>query len=85
VLIGDAAHAMTPDLGQGACQALEDAVVLAKTLAGGDGLDAYDRRRRLRAQMIAQRAHRVGTAAQWASPIAAGLRNTALRLLPTQR
>jgi 2-polyprenyl-6-methoxyphenol hydroxylase-like FAD-dependent oxidoreductase len=83
VLIGDAAHAMTPDLGQGACQALEDAVVLAKTLADGDGLDAYDRRRRPRTQMIAQRAHRVGAAAQWASPIAAGLRNTALRLLPT--
>jgi len=82
VLVGDAAHAMTPDLGQGACQALEDAVVLAKTLADGDGLGAYDRRRRPRSQMIAQRAHRVGAAAQWASPLAAGLRNTTLRLLP---
>ena len=33
VLVGDAAHAMTPDLGQGAGQALEDAVVLAAALA----------------------------------------------------
>jgi len=32
VLIGDAAHPMTPDLGQGACQAIEDAVVLADCL-----------------------------------------------------
>ena len=31
-LLGDAAHAMTPDLGQGACQAFEDAVVLASVL-----------------------------------------------------
>jgi len=33
VLLGDAAHAMAPDLGQGACQAIEDAVVLAAALA----------------------------------------------------
>ncbi|WP_434743661.1 FAD-dependent oxidoreductase [Micromonospora sp. SH-82] len=49
-LLGDAAHAMTPDLGQGACQALIDAVVLAECL-GPDvdvaaGLREYDRRRR---------------------------------------
>jgi 2-polyprenyl-6-methoxyphenol hydroxylase-like FAD-dependent oxidoreductase len=31
-LLGDAAHPMTPNLGQGACQAIEDAVVLACTL-----------------------------------------------------
>jgi FAD binding domain len=82
VLAGDAAHAMTPDLGQGACQALEDAVVLAKVIDSGDGLGAYDRQRRPRTQMIARRAHRIGVAAQWASPVAVGLRNTALRVLP---
>ena len=83
VLVGDAAHAMTPDLGQGACQALEDAVVLARILGSGQGLDAYDRERRPRTQMVAHRAHRVGAAAQWASPVAVGLRNTGLRLLPS--
>jgi 2-polyprenyl-6-methoxyphenol hydroxylase-like FAD-dependent oxidoreductase len=36
-LLGDAAHPMTPNLGQGACQALEDAVVLARLLTGADG------------------------------------------------
>jgi 2-polyprenyl-6-methoxyphenol hydroxylase-like FAD-dependent oxidoreductase len=82
VLVGDAAHAMTPNLGQGACQALEDAVVLAQSLDGGGGLEAYDRLRRRRTQMISLRAHRIGVAAQWESPVAVGLRNVALRLLP---
>jgi 2-polyprenyl-6-methoxyphenol hydroxylase-like FAD-dependent oxidoreductase len=81
-LVGDAAHAMTPNLGQGAGQALEDAVVLAKTVDGPSGLDAYDRLRRPRTQKIALRSHRIGVAAQWASPPAVTLRNTALRLLP---
>lgn len=44
-LLGDAAHPMTPDLGQGGSQSIEDAVVLAKLLAegasrGGDGSDS---------------------------------------------
>jgi len=82
VLVGDAAHAMTPNLGQGACQALEDAVVLAASLDGPGGLAAYDRARRRRTQMITLRSHRIGVAAQWESPVAVRLRNTALRLLP---
>ena len=82
VLAGDAAHAMTPNLGQGACQALEDAVVLGTVVATGDGLAAYDRQRRPRTQMITRRSHRIGAAAQWASPAAVHLRNATLRLLP---
>ena len=82
VLAGDAAHAMTPNLGQGACQALEDAVVLGTVMASGDGLGAYDRQRRPRTQMITRRSRRIGAAAQWASPAAVTARNTALRLLP---
>jgi 2-polyprenyl-6-methoxyphenol hydroxylase-like FAD-dependent oxidoreductase len=56
-LLGDAAHAQTPDLGQGACQAIEDAAVLAAALAPGDvaaGLAGYDRARRPRTQAIAR-------------------------------
>lgn len=83
VLAGDAAHAMTPNLGQGACQALEDAVVLGSVMASGDGLDVYDRQRRPRTQMIARRSRQIGVAAQWASPAAVSLRNTAMRLLPS--
>jgi 2-polyprenyl-6-methoxyphenol hydroxylase-like FAD-dependent oxidoreductase len=83
VLAGDAAHAMTPNLGQGACQALEDAVVLGNVMASGDGLAAYDRQRRPRTQMIVRRSRQVGAAAQWASPAAVKLRDTALRLTPS--
>ena len=81
-LAGDAAHAMTPNLGQGACQALEDAVVLGDAMASGAGLAAYDRQRRPRAQMITRRSRRLGAAAQWATPAAVHLRAAAVRLLP---
>ena len=44
VLVGDAAHAPSPSSGQGAAMALEDAVVLARSVAahGADGLAAYE-------------------------------------------
>lgn len=40
--LGDAAHAMAPNLGQGGCQAIEDAVVLAHLLPAGDTGDSTD-------------------------------------------
>lgn len=55
VLIGDAAHAMTPNLGRGACEALVDAVTLAELLNAlpvEEALKSYDRRRRLRTQAL---------------------------------
>ncbi|CAL9669525.1 Aurachin C monooxygenase_isomerase [Actinosynnema sp. ALI-1.44] len=57
-LIGDAAHAMTPDLGQGACQAIIDGLALATALAAGDvtsGLREYDRVRRRTTQRLVKR------------------------------
>ncbi|MGX1804117.1 FAD-dependent monooxygenase [Nocardia sp. NPDC055321] len=81
-LIGDAAHAMTPNLGQGACQALEDAVVLARVADSGGALDAYDAERRPRTRMIAARSARIGTVAQTANPVLATLRDTLMRALP---
>ncbi|MFJ2738344.1 FAD-dependent oxidoreductase [Streptomyces sp. NPDC087440] len=85
-LVGDAAHAMTPNLGQGACQALEDAVTLAHCLDGGGdaarGLRAYDLVRRPRAQAVARRSARLGTIGQLSWPPAVLLRDTAARLTP---
>ncbi|MBW5484606.1 FAD-dependent monooxygenase [Streptomyces bambusae] len=87
-LIGDAAHAMTPNLGQGACQGLEDAVTLAAELAAGPDIDAalarYDAVRRPRTQAVALAARRAGRLGQQlANPLALAVRNTALRLAPS--
>jgi 2-polyprenyl-6-methoxyphenol hydroxylase-like FAD-dependent oxidoreductase len=70
VLVGDAAHAMTPVLGQGACQAFEDAVVLGEVTTGAEpgdlaaALARYDARRTPRVaalQRAARSAHRMLT------------------------
>ncbi|MBB5954637.1 2-polyprenyl-6-methoxyphenol hydroxylase-like FAD-dependent oxidoreductase [Saccharothrix tamanrassetensis] len=55
VLLGDAAHAMTPDLGQGACQAIIDAVTLAEHVTPDNipaGLENYDKARRRSTQRM---------------------------------
>ncbi|GAA1990393.1 FAD-dependent monooxygenase [Amycolatopsis minnesotensis] len=85
-LLGDAAHAMTPNLGQGACQALEDAVTLASTvdtLGVRAGLAEYDRTRRPRTQLVARRSRQAGGPAHWTSPPLTALRDAALPLLPS--
>ncbi|MET8624293.1 FAD-dependent monooxygenase [Kitasatospora sp. NPDC004669] len=86
-LLGDAAHAMTPHLGQGACQALEDAATLAAAVAEGrtveGALARYDAARRPRSQTVARDARRAGRMGQQlANPLAVGLRNAAIRLTP---
>ena len=88
-LLGDAAHAMTPNLGQGACQALEDAAVLAAALATGptveSALTRYDAQRRPRSQSVARAARQAGRMGQQlTNPLAVALRNTALRLAPSR-
>ncbi|MFF8592254.1 FAD-dependent monooxygenase [Streptomyces sp. NPDC015220] len=85
-LLGDAAHAMTPNLGQGANQALEDAVTLAVLLEAHpdveSALSAYDRLRRPRTRLIARRSHRIGVVAQWHWAPATALRDLTLRMMP---
>ena len=64
VLIGDAAHPMTPDLGQGACQAIEDAIVLADCLVPirpiEDSLGDFTARRLKRVRRIVREARILG-------------------------
>lgn len=82
-LLGDAAHAMTPNLGQGANQALEDAVTLASLAGRPDGLAAYDQQRRPRSQQVAKASRAIGRFGQQLdNPIAVAARNTIMRLTP---
>ncbi|WP_290053284.1 FAD-dependent monooxygenase [Amycolatopsis solani] len=87
-LLGDAAHAMPPFLGQGGCQALEDAVVLANAMSTKDvakGLRAYDDERRPRSQKVARESVRMGKLGpQLTNPVATTLRTAALKMLPAK-
>lgn len=86
VLLGDAAHAMTPNLGQGGAQAIEDACVLAESLRGGAKIDEafarYEHSRFPRVRWIANTAWRFGKLAHLRPGFARFLRNWALRLTP---
>jgi 2-polyprenyl-6-methoxyphenol hydroxylase-like FAD-dependent oxidoreductase len=96
-LLGDAAHAMTPNLGQGACQAIEDALVLSTELRRASapdvllargparfdaGLRAYESARRERANSVVVAARRLGAIAQWQNPLACAARDALFRLTP---
>jgi 2-polyprenyl-6-methoxyphenol hydroxylase-like FAD-dependent oxidoreductase len=85
-LLGDAAHATTPGIGQGAAQAIEDAVVLADQLAAGRdpqaALASYETIRRPRAELVLKLSRRVDKIAQLANPVACRLRNAIVARLP---
>lgn len=85
-LVGDAAHAITPDVSQGASLALEDGYVLAAALGEtrdvAGALRGYEARRRKRALAIAQLSRRLGRIAQTDRPLLCRLRDTAFLLTP---
>lgn len=77
-LLGDAAHAMTPNLGQGACQAIEDAMVLAARAGTPDGLARYSVERVPRTTEIAAASRRIARLAAVRNPLLAGVRDAAM-------
>ena len=87
-LLGDAAHPMTPDLGQGACQAIEDAVALVECLEERENIEAalelYEARRTRRTAALVRGSRRVGRIAQLQNPLACCLRDAALRAFPSR-
>ena len=85
-LLGDAAHPMTPNLGQGGCQAIEDALMLARCLSEGGAVDAslrrYESLRIPRTRFIVNASRRIGQAFQIESPVLCRLRDLGLRMTP---
>ncbi|SDK19615.1 FAD-dependent monooxygenase [Nonomuraea jiangxiensis] len=88
-LLGDAAHPMTPNLGQGACQAIEDAIVLAHLVGPGtadapdrlpDALAAYSAARLERTARIVKQSMTICKVTKLRNPVAVGLRDLAMRV-----
>jgi 2-polyprenyl-6-methoxyphenol hydroxylase-like FAD-dependent oxidoreductase len=83
-LAGDAAHAMTFDIGQGAGQGIEDAVVLKRCLTETDdvvaALRSYERQRQARTAHMQKLSRNVGKWGLWKNPVAVTARNIGTRL-----
>ena len=83
-LLGDGAHATTPNLGRGASEAVEDAVVLAAALGSAQGLSdmgrvtaalrSYETQRRKETSVVQTKAWRIGRVASWSNPLACTFR-----------
>ena len=86
-LLGDAAHPTTPNLGQGACMAIEDALVLAQCLTAKREIQArlrdYESLRFKRTEYITRESRRAGRIGQMENSLAVALRSVWLKTLPT--
>jgi len=85
-LLGDAAHPMTPNLGQGGCQGIEDPLVLARALINVSPVEAalrdYEVRRIARTTPIVQRSRQLGVIGQFEGTLARRLRDFVLGSMP---
>jgi len=85
-LLGDAIHPTTPNLGQGGCMAIEDAVVLARCLlkygVATQTLRTYERHRHVRTTLITNYSRYYGRIGQWQTASSTRLRGLLLSLLP---
>ncbi|MET4107205.1 FAD-dependent monooxygenase [Hymenobacter sp. UYP22] len=87
LLLGDAAHATTPNMGQGAGMAVEDAAVLAHCLRAAPtdiaaAFRAFEQQRRARTARIVRTSWQLGRVGQLENPVLAKLRNALMQLLP---
>jgi 2-polyprenyl-6-methoxyphenol hydroxylase-like FAD-dependent oxidoreductase len=87
-LLGDAAHATTPNLGQGGAQAIEDAWVLARCLEEcaehGPAFAKYEAMRRRKVDRVVTTSWWLGKLAHVGNPVGRRLRNVALRATPAR-
>ena len=86
VLVGDAAHPTSPNLGQGGCMAIEDGVLLPRALTRTRGvpeaLRAFEHERFARCAMITNRSWTFGRWGQTERSALAWMRNTTMAMIP---
>jgi 2-polyprenyl-6-methoxyphenol hydroxylase-like FAD-dependent oxidoreductase len=87
LLLGDAAHATTPNLGQGACMAMEDALLVAEVIEKHsenivNAFKSFEQKRVPRAHYIVNTSFRLGKLSQWENPVLTKFRNMLFRLIP---
>jgi FAD-dependent urate hydroxylase len=86
ILLGDSAHAMTPNLGQGACQAIEDAVILGQLFCETSDIETvlshYQQRRIPRSNSILKQSQQMGKMGQLENRLLCNLRNTTFKFIP---
>jgi 2-polyprenyl-6-methoxyphenol hydroxylase-like FAD-dependent oxidoreductase len=86
VLAGDAAHATTPNMGQGACMAIEDAAVLSNCIEEystvDEAFEKFEAKRIARTTKIVNDSWTIGKVAQLENGILTSLRNTLIKLTP---
>ncbi len=86
MLLGDAAHPCTPNLGLGGCMALEDALVLTKSFCSEaspeSALRRYELLRSVRTRHVQQRSLLMGRIGQWENRVVAGGRQMVTSMLP---
>lgn len=85
-LLGDAAHATTPNMGQGAGQSIEDAYILMKAIKTNktmeEAFQMYDQKRLKKTKKVINLSRQIGWAAQWDNPFLIAFRNTVFPLVP---
>jgi 2-polyprenyl-6-methoxyphenol hydroxylase-like FAD-dependent oxidoreductase len=85
-LMGDAAHATTPNMGQGACMAIEDAAVLANCIehypSVEEAFTQFEKKRIPRTSTIVNTSWRIGQMAQLENRVLIAIRNFALKRTP---
>ena len=85
-LIGDAAHPVLPHTGQGAAQAMVDAVELGRALSGEPQVDAalrrYEDDRRRKTAALLRRGRRVARAMRMTNPVGCAMRELVIRIMP---
>jgi 2-polyprenyl-6-methoxyphenol hydroxylase-like FAD-dependent oxidoreductase len=85
-LLGDAAHPLLPHTGQGAAQALVDAVTLGQRLGGAadvePALRAYEQERQPKTAALLRQGRRTARVMRTTNPVACFLRDVAVRLIP---